>query len=92
MPVLGSGNNPVQPLGVDEVADLFVRALTMPQAVGKIYQLGGPRPMTFNEFLDTLSRVVCRRRRAKVHIPLLVARPLVGLLDRLLSRAPVTRE
>lgn len=92
VPVLGDGQHLVQPLGVDETAALFVRALDLPAAERKIYGLGGPEPMTFNEFLDTLCRVVCGRRRRMVHVPMPLARTAAWLAEHLLARPPVTRE
>ncbi|MBN2582785.1 MAG: complex I NDUFA9 subunit family protein [Planctomycetes bacterium] len=92
VPVLGDGHYVLQPVGVEEVAEAIVRALEMPQAAGKIYTLAGPRAVTFDEFLDTLSRVACGRRRAKLHLPWAMVGPLVAVAERLLSNPPITSE
>jgi hypothetical protein len=44
------------------------------------------------EFLDTLARIVCGRRRAHVHVPMGVARLLATVAEKLTKRPPITRE
>jgi NADH dehydrogenase len=92
VPVLGDGHYIVQPVDVEDVARLLVQSLDLPETEQKIYSLGGPAPVTFNEFLDTLSQVVCGRTRLKLHLPLVLARPLVGAAARILPRPPITPE
>lgn len=92
VPILGDGRYIVQPIGVDEVSRLFVQAIPLEQAKRKIYALGGPRAMTFDEFIDTLSRVACGRQRTKVHIPLALVRPLISILERVLPNPPINRQ
>lgn len=92
IPVLGDGRYVVQPVAVDDVADLFVRSLEMTVTEEKTYSLGGLSPVTFNDFLDTLSRVVCGQVRPKVHLPMALARPMVRLAAALTAKAPITPE
>jgi NADH dehydrogenase len=92
VPVLGDGGYVVQPTSVEAVARAMVGALSRPQTAGKIYTLAGPRAMTFDEFLDTLSRCACGRRRMLVHLPWTLVGPLVAVAERVLSRPPITRE
>jgi len=67
-PVIGDGNYKLQPLPVTTVAQAFALALELPQTENRIYELGGPESLTFNEIIDTLARVLKRRIR-KVHQP-----------------------
>jgi NADH dehydrogenase len=50
MPVI-AGASRFQPVYVGDVADATMAALTQPDAAGKIYELGGPKIMTFREIL-----------------------------------------
>lgn len=92
VPVLGSGDSILQPLGVDEVGNLVARAVRLPTAEGKTYGLGGPQAVTLNEFLDRLCVALFGHRRVKVHLPMALARPLVSVVEHLMRRPPVTRE
>ena len=47
VPLVGGGHTRFQPVYVGDVADAVLRALDSPEASGRIYELGGPRTMTF---------------------------------------------
>jgi uncharacterized protein YbjT (DUF2867 family) len=67
-PVIGDGTYKLQPVPVETVARAFALALELPHAENKIYEVGGPEPLTFNEIIDTLARVLGRRVK-KIHQP-----------------------
>lgn len=67
-PIIGDGNYQLQPVPVTTVAQAFALALELPQTENQIYEVGGPEPLTFNEIIDTLARVLGRRVK-KVHQP-----------------------
>jgi uncharacterized protein YbjT (DUF2867 family) len=67
-PVIGDGNYRLQPAPVGAVARAFALALELPQTENKIYEVGGPEPLTFNQVIDTIARVLGRRVR-KIHQP-----------------------
>ena len=50
MPVI-AGASRFQPVYVGDVADAVMQALTRDDAAGKLYELGGPRVMSFREIL-----------------------------------------
>ena len=81
VPVIGDGNYQLQPIGVESVARAFAAALENPGAVGKSFDLTGPRPYTYNELLKTMARVMGRRARL-VHLPVWPVRLAAGLLGR----------
>ncbi len=92
IPVIGDGHYIVQPIGVDEVARLFVGCIPLEQAKGKTYNLAGAKAMTFDNFMDKLSQAVCGRRRIKMHVPLPVAKPMISIMERLLANPPINRQ
>jgi NADH dehydrogenase len=49
VPYFGDGLARVQPVSVKDVAHCFVAALSMPETVGKTFDLGGPEAMTWKE-------------------------------------------
>lgn len=53
IPYFGDGQNRLQPVSVRDVAHCFVAALSMPETIGKIYELGGPEAMSWKELYRT---------------------------------------
>jgi NADH dehydrogenase len=78
MPVI-AGESRFQPVYVGDVADAVMQAVARREAAGAIYELGGPRIMTFREILGWILAQTGRDR------------PLVNVPDaaaRLLARLP----
>jgi NADH dehydrogenase len=67
-PVIGDGQYLLQPVPVTTVARAFALALELPATENRIYDVGGPEPLTFNEIIDTLAQVLGRRVH-KIHQP-----------------------
>jgi NADH dehydrogenase len=61
MPVI-SGGSKFQPVYVGDVADAAMAAVARPDAAGKIYELGGPKIMTFREILGWILAQIQRNR------------------------------
>jgi len=78
LPAIGGGSTKLQPVYAGDVADAIAAAVTREDAAGKTYELGGPRTYTFNEIYDFVCKTVCRKR-LKVPLPFLVAKPM-GLI------------
>ncbi len=78
MPVI-AGSSRFQPVYVGDVADAVMAALTRTDAAGKLYELGGPKIMTFREILGWILAQIGRHR------------PLVSMPDaaaRLMASVP----
>ncbi len=88
MPILGAGDNLVQPVYVEDVAEAAMAALWRVGAIGRVYTLAGPEPMAYRDMIDVLAQVA-GRLVLKVHIPLFVALPLVGLCEKLMPKFPL---
>ena len=89
IPVIGAGNYKWQPVSVADVAEIFVLSLDNPRAERKTYEVRGPDVFTFNQILDILMEIL-GFRKPKIHIPVGVIRPVVHLLDRILSSPLIT--
>ena len=81
MPVIAGGTR-FQPVYVGDVADAVMAGLTRADAAGAMYELGGPRVLTFREILTYVLRET-RRRRPMVEIPMALAHWLAGVLEHL---------
>ena len=89
-PIVGGGTQRLQPIWVEDLAECYVRALDLPAAANRTFELGGPDAVTWNEFWDRLKRVL-GKRRPSVHVPIGLMRLQATLTERL-PGAPVTRD
>jgi NADH dehydrogenase len=81
VPVIGKGLYQMQPVPVWTVAQAFALALELPQTENRIYEVGGPEPLTFNALIDSLAFEV-RRRILKIHLPVWPFRLAAYILGR----------
>lgn len=89
MPVI-EGASRFQPVYVGDVADAVMAGLTRVDAVGRTYELGGPRVYTFKELLAYILNET-RRRRPLWDMPPALAR-LQAWLGEYLPGKPFTRD
>src|SRR5436309_13978718 len=61
-PIIGSGEQRIQPIWVDDVAAYFAAALDLEAATNRTFELGGPDVVTWNEFWERLKRALGIRR------------------------------
>jgi len=81
VPVFGDGQYRMQPVAVAQVAESFVRALAMPEAIGETYHLGGAESYSYDEILDLTGKAIGRDAVSKVHQPLFMVKPMVKLME-----------
>lgn len=91
VPVLGSGENRLQPVWVEDVSEAFVRSLKNPITYGKSYDLCGPAVYTFNHLIDLILRSK-GISRLKVHLPVWAMKGPASLAEWILPRPPLTRD
>jgi NADH dehydrogenase len=84
LPLIGGGKTKFQPVYVEDVAEAVGRAVDGKLAPGKIYELGGPEILSFRQCLETVLKVVNRKRR-------LVSMPfgLASLIGNVASMVPL---
>jgi len=71
--VIGPGEQRSQPIWIDDVAAYFAKAVELPQAANRTFELGGPDTVTWNELYERIAQAVGKRRRL-VHVPWPMAR------------------
>ena len=93
IPVVGDGRSKFQPVAVQEVCEVVVRALDDPSTIGQTYELGGGQIYPYEELLDVIAAKLGTRKR-KVHVPVALMMPIVRLAKPLPKalRPPVTEE
>ena len=89
VPVIGSGRNRMQPIAVEDVARCVVDSVGNSLVKGKALELGGAQRLSYNDLLDEVALAMGKRIR-RVHIPTLVAWPMIAVMQSLMPRVPVT--
>ncbi|MFJ6022989.1 complex I NDUFA9 subunit family protein [Brevundimonas sp. NPDC092305] len=78
LPLIGGGQTKFQPVYVGDVAEAIARAVTLPEASGRTFELGGPAVMTFEDILKLVLRETLRTR-GLVPLPWFAAKAIGGL-------------
>ena len=81
VPVIGDGQYRMQPVSVEQVAVSFVKALAMPESIGKTYHQGGSESYTYDAILDLTGKAMGRKQVTKVHQPLFMIKPMIKILQ-----------
>jgi uncharacterized protein YbjT (DUF2867 family) len=89
-PIIGSGEQGLQPIWVDDVATYFAEGVQR-QDVGGVYELGGPDAVTWNELWLRLKRAL-GVRRPSIHVPVGLMRANALITERLPGDIPLTRD
>jgi NADH dehydrogenase len=89
-PIVGSGSRRLQPIWVEDLAEYYTLAATQQEAANRVFELGGPDAVTWNEFWARLKRVL-GVRRPSMHLPVGLMRSQATVTERL-PGAPVTRD
>lgn len=89
LPVIGNGRYRMQPISVDDVAACFSSSLATDTAVNKVYEIGGPAALSYNEMLDTVIRIM-DKRRVKAHVPVALVRPVAWLSEKAMPKPLLT--
>ena len=90
-PIIGSGQQRIQPIWADDVAAYFDKAVDLDAATNRTFELGGPDVVTWNEFWERLKRAL-RMRRPSVHVPVGLMKVNALVTERLPGNIPLTRD
>ena len=92
VPVIGDGKYRLQPISVFDVAACFAAALASPErTAGKVYEIGGPAALTYNELVEAVA-AAAGRRRCLVHVPVALVRVVAGLSELVQGKPFLTRD
>ncbi len=90
IPLFGGGDMRLQPVHVEDVAAAVARALEMPAARGRVYELGGARAYRYRDLLQIVLEEQ-RRRRLLLPVPFAIWK-LLAALSSVLPEPPLTRD
>jgi NADH dehydrogenase len=68
IPVIGGGNQRMQPVFVNDVAQAVVRSVGSPSAANQTFEIGGPEIMTMNDIIRTVLHVM-GKKKPLIHSP-----------------------
>jgi uncharacterized protein YbjT (DUF2867 family) len=83
LPAIGGGHTLFQPVYVADVAEAIARSVEGKVEGGRIYELGGPERLSFNDCMKLMLRVI-NRKRLLVPVPWSIA----GLMGSVLGMLP----
>ena len=89
VPVIGDGQQCLQPVPVEQVAEAFARAVDLPATVKQAVDVGGADAVTMNDLLAMIGAALGRPRVRHAHVPLRLMQVMARLLHRL-PAFPVT--
>ena len=81
LPVIGDGRYRMSPVAVEDVAASFVKALSLPETVGKTFHCCGPQSYSYDEVLDLIGSALGKQHVPKLHHPVFLMKPVVTLLE-----------
>jgi uncharacterized protein YbjT (DUF2867 family) len=90
-PIPGSGEQRIQPIWIDDVGAYFAAGVERPEAANRIFELGGPDVVSWNEFWERLKQAL-GVRRPSVHMPMGFMRLNALVTERLPGNIPLTRD
>jgi NADH dehydrogenase len=90
-PIIGSGEQRIQPIWIDDLVSYFVLALDRPEAANRTFELGGPDVVSWNEFWALLKQTL-GNRRPTAHVPVRLAWLNALITERLPGNIPLTRD
>ena len=91
MPIIGDGKYKLQPVSIHNLADCVNQAIKEPAKQNQIYEIGGPDVLEFNEIINLLLKAM-GRKRVKIHMPLALMKPMVKIMESVLSKPPLTSD
>ena len=90
-PIMGKGTQKIQPIWIDDLADYFAASVDKPEAANRVFELGGPDQVSWNDFWERL-KTALGVTRPSVHMPMAFMRLNALLTERLPGNIPLTRD
>jgi uncharacterized protein YbjT (DUF2867 family) len=90
--IMGSGEQRIQPIWVDDVAAHFAQAVDKADAANRTFELGGPDVVSWNELWERIRASLGIHRRPTIHMPIRLMRIPATVTERLPGDIPLTRD
>ena len=83
VPVIGDGQQRLQPIPVEQVAEAFARAVVRGDAAKQVFQVGGPDIVTMETLVRMIGAATGKRWMMTPRVPLGLVRPAARLFHRM---------
>lgn len=90
--IIGSGEQKIQPIWIDDVGAYFAAAIDKSEAADRMFEVGGPDVVSWNQFWARLRSVLGVRRRPTMHLPIGLMKIPATVTERLPGNIPLTRD
>ena len=90
-PIIGKGTQRIQPIWIDDLAAYYAAAVDKQEAANRLFELGGPDQVSWNEFWARLKEAL-GVKRPSVHMPMSFMRLNALVTERLPGNIPLTRD
>jgi nucleoside-diphosphate-sugar epimerase len=91
VPIPGKGDAKLQPAYAGDVATAIAKAISNSKSIGKTYFIAGPDQIAFEELVDSIMGEL-GIKKAKVHVPLAVVKPLVRVYEKVAGNPFMTTD
>ncbi len=89
VPVIGNGKWELYPIDVVDLAKAIIKTLETPKTIHKVYDLGDPKKITFDNLVKLIQRQVGISKPI-VHVPALAGLALVYVATKLIPNLSIT--
>jgi nucleoside-diphosphate-sugar epimerase/predicted dehydrogenase len=89
VPVIGDGRWELYPIDVVDVAQAIIKCIERPKTIRKVYDLGAPTKITFDQLVRLIQKEVGIVKPI-VHIPVLLGLPAVFLASKIIPNLPIS--
>lgn len=90
IPVI-DGESMVQPIYVENTVDCIIKSLSEPETTSRIFEIAGPRQITYRELFLTLMDVLSVKKPT-IEIPIWLMFPVAYILERVMDKPPITTQ
>ena len=90
VPMFGDGNQPMQPVFIDDIGRVAADAALKPEAANTLFEIGGPEVMSMNDVIKTALDVL-GKKKLLLHQPVFVGKT-IGALASILPSPPLSAD
>ncbi len=91
MPILGTGENTLQPIHIANLAEIITQALTSDEARSHTFTVGGPEALTMNQIVAAILRAAGCPDKPVKHLPMPLVRVLARVLPLIMRDPPIEK-
>ncbi len=92
IPVVGSGKKLIQPINVEQLSEVLIKLLENKNFINHTISISGSEKITFNQFLDIISKNIIGKTKFKLHLPIFACSILATILEKgLKDKAPLNK-